>query len=179
MAEALEKLLAAKGVGNEAYKTKDYDTAIKEYAVAVKLLPPLPEEDDSDDEETRGMQAAVSAADPELLKQGAVVLCNQSAAFMGVNKPIPALAAAQKAGQYDPSNWKGHWRSGLAIMMMQPRLERSEQAISAFERVLALGDKVPAADQQNAKEALNRAKYRLEQGRDALDMPDMSGCVIA
>ena len=46
----LEKLLAAKGVGNEAYKTKDYDTAIKEYAVAVKLLPPLPEEDDSDDE---------------------------------------------------------------------------------------------------------------------------------
>ena len=66
MAEAgsmLEKLLAAKGVGNEAYKTKDYDTAIKEYAVAVKLLPPLPEEDDSDDEETRGMQAAVSAAD--------------------------------------------------------------------------------------------------------------------
>ena len=114
-----------------------------------------------------------------LLKQGAVVLCNQSAAFMGVNKPIPALGAAQKAGQYDPSNWKAHWRTGLAIMMMQPRLERSEQAISAFERVLALGDKVPAADQQNAKEALNRAKYRLEQGRDALDMPDMSGCIIA
>ena len=30
------------------------------------------------------------------------------------------------------------------------------------------------AQKQNAKEALNRAKYRLEQGKDALDMPDMS-----
>ena len=49
----------------------------------------------------------------------------------------------------------------------------SEQAIEAFEHVLALGDAVPAADQQNAREALNRARYRLEQGKDALDMPDV------
>jgi hypothetical protein len=63
-------------------------------------------------------------------------------------------------------------------MMMQPRLERSEQAIAAFERTLACPS-LPASEQQNAKEALNRAKYRLEQGKDALDMPDMGTCCIS
>ena len=63
-------------------------------------------------------------------------------------------------------------------MMMQPRLERSEQAIAAFERTLACPT-LPESEQTNAKEALNRAKYRLEQGKDALDMPDMANCVIS
>jgi hypothetical protein len=165
---ALESLLAAKQVGNDAYKVKDYEAAIKGYGPAVKLMPRLPEDDDSDDDERKELEAGVSAADPDLLKQGAVVLCNRAASYMALNKPIPALADAQLAGRYDTSNWKAHWRTGLALMMMKPRLERSEQAIAAFERVLALGDKVPAADQTNAREALNRARYRLEQGKDAV-----------
>jgi len=175
----LEALLQAKAEGNEAYKAKEYEKAIAGYAKGVKLLPQLPEDDDSDDEERQTMEAAVAACEPELLKQGAVVLCNRAAAYMGLSKPIPALADAQAASRYDKSNWKAHWRTGLALMMMKPRLERSEQAIEAFERVLNLGDVVPAADQQNAKEALNRARYRLEQGKDALDMPDMSGCCVS
>ena len=82
-------------------------------------------------------------------------------------------ADAQRAAACDPTNWKAHWRTGLSLMMMAPRLERSEQAIAAFERTCACPT-LPESEKQNAKEALNRAKYRLEQGKDALDMPDMS-----
>ena len=112
------------------------------------------------------------------MKQGAVVLCNRAACYMAINKPIPALADAQRAGSFDPDNWKAHWRTGVSLMMMKPRLERSEQAIAAFERTLKCPT-LPESEQQNAKEALNRAKYRLEQGKDALDMPDMSNCCIS
>ena len=65
--------------------------------------------------------------DPAMRKQGAIVLCNRAAAYMADSKPIPALADAQRASDVDPSNWKSHWRVGLALMMMKPRLERSEQ----------------------------------------------------
>ena len=102
-----------------------------------------------------------------------IVLCNRAASYMALNKPIPANADATRAAACDATNWKSHWRTGLSLMMMGPRLERSEQAIAAFERTLACPT-LPASEQQNAKEALNRAKYRLEQGKDALDMPDMA-----
>ena len=170
------KLLEFKGKGNEFYKAKEYESAIKEYGEAAKLLPRFPLDDDSDDE---GPTAAeiMAGLDPELLKQGAIVLCNRAASYMALNKPIPALADAQRAAACDPTNWKAHWRTGLSLMMMKPRLERSEKAIEAFERTLKCPT-LPESEQQNAKEALNRAKYRLEQGKDALDMPDMANCSI-
>jgi len=181
MSEALTKLLEHKAAGNELYKAKDFEGAVKEYAKAVVDVPKF-EDEDSDDEgpskATSGGKDDMAKSDPELLKQGAVVLCNRAASYMALNKPIPANADAQRASMCDPTNWKAHWRTGLSLMMMAPRLERSEQAISAFERTLACPT-LPESEQQNAKEALNRAKYRLEQGRDALDMPDMANCVIS
>jgi len=172
------ELLKHKAVGNEFYKKADYEGAIKAYSEAVKVLPRFPDDDDSDDE--GGPSAAELAAkmDPELMKQGAIVLCNRAASYMGLKKAIPANADAQRAAACDPTNWKAHWRTGLSLMMMAPRLERSEQAIAAFERTLACPS-LPESEKTNAKEALNRAKYRLEQGKDALDMPDMSNCIIA
>ena len=99
------------------------------HADAKKLAPPVDADEmaaklfgDSEDE------APMDGMDADLLKQGAIVLCNRAAAYMGDNKPIPALADAQRAADCDPSNWKAHWRQGLALMMMKPRLERSEQA---------------------------------------------------
>ena len=106
------------------------------------------------------------------------MLCNRAASYMAQNKPIPALADAQRAAMFDDTNWKAHWRTGLSLMMMAPRLERSEQAIAAFERTQKCAT-LPASEHQNVKEALNRAKYRLEQGKDALDMPDMSNCIVS
>ena len=176
MAVSLETLMAHKATGNDLYsKQKDYAGAIAEYTKAVAGMP-LYQDDDSDDEEPSGPKVADMEA--EVLKQGAIVLCNRAACHMAMNKPIPALADAQRASQFDATNWKGHWRTGVSLMMMAPRLERSEQAIEAFERTLKCPT-LPASEQQNAREALNRAKYRLEQGKDALDMPDMSNCCIS
>jgi len=171
-------LLEHKAAGNECYKQKDYEGAIKAYSEAVKLVPRFPDDNDSDDEGGPSAAELAAKCDPELLKQGAIVLCNRAASYMGMNKPIPANADAQRAAACDSTNWKAHWRTGLSIMMMAPRLERSEKAIEAFERTLACPT-LPASEQQNVREALNRAKYRLEQGRDALDMPDMSNCCIS
>ena len=166
------QLLQHKQVGNECYKAKDYTGAIKAYGEAVKVLPRFPDDDDSDDEGGPSAAEIAAQCEPELLKQGAIVLCNRAACYMALNKPIPANADAQRAAACDPTNWKAHWRTGVSLMMMAPRLERSEQAIAAFERTLACPT-LPESEQTNAKEALNRAKYRLEQGKDALDMPDM------
>ena len=172
-------LLKFKAEGNEAYKAKDYEAATAAYSKGIKHgnVPSFP--DDSDDDEG-GPSAAdiMKSTDPELLKQGAVVLCNRAASYMGLNKPIPALADAQRASSCDPTNWKAHWREGLCLMMMQPRLERSEHAITAFENTQKCAS-LPESEKTNVQEALNRAKYRLEQGKDALDMPDMSVSVAS
>jgi len=160
-----------KAAGNEAYKAKDFDKAIKAYTLAVAPLPLL--DDDSDDD-----APPPPKPDPELLKQGAVVLCNRAACYMALNKPIAAVADAQRAADFDKDNWKAHWRWGVSLMMQTPSIQRSQQAISAFERTLGCPS-LPDSERSNAQEALTRAKYRLEQGRDALDMPDMSNCCVS
>ena len=118
MADSLQRLDAFKDEGNGYYKAGELTSAVAAYAKGVALLP---DPDDSEDE------AAPAELEPEMRKQGAVLLCNRAAAYMADNKPIPALADAQRASDIDPSNWKSHWRIGLALMMMKPRLERSEQ----------------------------------------------------
>ena len=63
-------------------------------------------------------------------------------------------------------------------MMMKPRLERSEQAIAAFERTKA-SPTLPAGERENVNKALVHAQYRLKEGQDSLDMPDMANCVVS
>ena len=58
---------------------------------------------------------------------------------MADKKAIRALADAQRAVIFDPTNWKAHWRTGLSLMMLAPRLERTEQAITAFEVRVVMG----------------------------------------
>ena len=173
MAISADDLVAFKNEGNEAYKQKNYADAIAGYSKAVKLLPDL---EDPEDADTEGVPR--SSVEPEVLKQGAIIMCNRAAAYMGDSKPIPALADAQRASDFDPSNWKAHWRCGLSIMMMKPRLERSEQAIAAFERTLKCAS-LPDGERENVRKALQHAEYRLKEGKDSLDMPDMSNCVVS
>ena len=58
---------------------------------------------------------------------------------MADKKAIRGLADAQRAAIFDPTNWKAHWRTGLSLMMLAPRLERTEQAITAFEVRVVVG----------------------------------------
>ena len=50
--------------------------------------------------------------------------------------------------------------------------------MAAFERTRQCPS-LPAAEVENVDQAIVRAKYRLKEGQDSLDMPDMSNCVIA
>ena len=99
--DMLATLLEHKAAGNAAYQQKDYDGAVAAYSKGVKLLPYL---DDEDDDEG----ATVASLSEDVKKQGAVVLCNRAAAFMGMGKKkaVAALADAQRAADFDPSNWK-------------------------------------------------------------------------
>lgn len=166
MADLLEQLLAIKAEGNEEYKKQAYPEAIAAYSRAVKLLPDLDDEEDA------------AALPPELCKQAAIILCNRSASYLYENKAVKALADAQLAADFDAMNWKSHWRQGLALMKMEPRLERSEKAVAAFDRTLAC-DSLPASERENALRAKAAAEYRLREGRDALDMPSMENCVVS
>ncbi|KAJ1627434.1 hypothetical protein T492DRAFT_842368 [Pavlovales sp. CCMP2436] len=159
--QIVAQLLELKVEGNAYYSSKDYLKAIAVYSRGVALLPDL----DDDDEES------LAKLTPELVQQGAVILCNRSAAFMGEKKAVAALADAQLACDYDMTNWKAHWRAGLAFMQLEPRLERSEKAIASFEATL-LCTSLPAAERDTVCRALEAAQYRLREGVDSLDTPD-------
>ena len=107
----LDELLAAKTEGNEHYKAQAFPEAIAAYGKAVKRLP------DPDDDEP---------IDPELAKTAAVVLCNRAACHIALQKAVPALADAQLASDFDPANWKTHWRQGMSLMMMSTSIQRAE-----------------------------------------------------
>ena len=62
-------------------------------------------------------------------------------------------------------------------MMMEPSIQRSEQAVAAFERTQAC-PALPESERENVAKALGHAQYRLREGRDSLDMPDMSNCIL-
>ena len=51
------------------------------------------------------------------------------------------------------------------------------QAVAAFERTLRC-ETLPEAEKENVSQALAHAQYRLREGRDAVEMPDMSHCAI-
>ena len=59
----------------------------------------------------------------------------------------------------------------------EPRPQK-QSAVAAFERARKC-EALPAGEVENVEQGIARAKYRLKEGQDALDMPDMSNCVIA
>lgn len=169
---ALKLLTAQKAVGNTHYSAREFELAVAAYSLAAEHLPAAFFDEDEPP------PAILSAALISLRQQGAVVYANRAAAQMGLNKAVAALADAQRACDLDPSYWKAHWRCGLALMMMGVRLERSEQAVAAFQRALRC-EGLPPAERGNVQRALDAAEYRLREGRDALDMPDMSTCTVS
>lgn len=166
----LEQIGSLKATGEAATVSGDPEAAIKAFSAAVKLLPYVPDPEDSEDEWEGDPPAG------DVLKLAGVVGVLLSEAQLGAKKHIQALAAAQKAARCDPSNWKAHWQTGLSIMLLQPKITRSKMAVKAFEMTLALQDQLTEEEIANAKTALERAQTRLQKGRDDLPMPE--GCVL-
>ena len=64
--------------------------------------------------------------------------------------------------EVDPTNWKGHWRKGVALMSMSQRKFRTQQAIEAFQNCrdcLTL----PATKRDEVLAELTKAQQRLNR----------------
>jgi tetratricopeptide (TPR) repeat protein len=135
-----------KAEGNKAFSANDYDAAVKSY--------------------TRCVNALKKADKPPI----ASILGNRSASYLALKRWVPASWDAQCAVEADSTWWKGHWRHGVALMSMAPRMERSQQAVNAFERCAAC-DGLSAEKKEEVAVALERAKVRLQDGKDRTPMP--------
>ena len=140
------KVLQWKTTGNSFFSAGDYDSAVKDYTRCVNAL-------------------KKSDRPPNV-----AILANRSASYLALKKFVPASWDAQCAAQADPTFWKAHWRHGVALMSMAPRTERSEQAVGAFERCAACAT-LPKDKVEEVNTALDRARVRLQEGKDKTPLP--------
>ena len=187
----LVQINSLKDEGNRCFQRKDINGAAEAYNRAIRLAPRPPgggvmnsssDSEDDDGVAARGSRNAVHAseeaemvADPALSAACAVVYLNRSLCLYKLKKFVASLMDAQAAAKYDPSNWKCHWRSGLALAHMAARLERSEQMVANFELCLA-SPTLPPGEHERVVKCLEGARHRLATGKDAVQMPEQ--CVV-
>ena len=181
VSETCEQIAALRATGDAALAKDDREAAIAAYTAAGKLVPTPADPNDSDEDDG-------DAPPPrDVLVAGAAVLSALAEAHVAARNAaedqptrrghaMRAVAAGQKAARCDPGNWRGHWFTGVAIMMLQPKIPRSKQAVAAFEAVVALEADLDEAQKADARKALEAARLRLQKGRDDLPMPE--GCVV-
>lgn len=148
---ALGSVAKTKAEGGEFFKAGNYDEALKSYTACVKTL------------KDAG------------LPRDAIILANRSATYLALKRYVPACHDAMQSAEADPTNWKAHWRQGVAIMSMQAKKFRTKQAIEAFEKC-AQCESLPDNKRAEVRQALNAAKARLEAQDAETPMPDMSNC---
>ena len=107
---ATEEAAAMKATGNTAFGAGNYEEALESYTAAVNAL-------------------KVVRADRDPL-----ILLNRSATYLALKRYVPALYDANQAADVDPTNWKAHWRQGVALGGMARKSFRAKQAIAAFEK---------------------------------------------
>jgi tetratricopeptide (TPR) repeat protein len=150
--QAIAEALAQKDLGNEAFKSGDYDSALESYTAAVNV-----------------MKAAKCKLDP-------VILLNRSATYLALKRYVPALYDANQAGEIDPTNWKAHWRQGMALGGMARKSFRAKQAVAAFSKCAAC-ESLPDSKKAEVNAALQKARQVMQAIDDATPMPDMSNCM--
>lgn len=148
---ATEEAQALKTAGNAAFGKQDFAEALVHYSAAVKLL-----------KDTH-------------CPRDALILLNRSATYLALKRFVPALHDATQAAQVDATNWKAHWRAGVALLSMTKKKFRTQQAVEALERCAACAT-LPADKKDEVNRELRRAKQLLEQ-QDAETPPaDLSNC---
>jgi len=105
------KVAQTKEAGNQAFKNKAYQDAIKLYSMSADMAGGRPV-----------FEANVYARD-EL----ALALCNRSAAYLGAGEYVNALVDAEAVIQLKRPWIKGHFRKGKAMQAMG-RLEEAREA---------------------------------------------------
>jgi len=148
-AEALE----LKAQGNAAFAAADWGAALTSYTSAVNILK--------------------KAGCP----RDSLILLNRSATYLALKRYVPAHYDATQAAEVDESNWKAHWRQGVALGGMTQKSFRAKQAIAAFDRCLKCPS-LPENKRAEVSAALAKAKEVLQAIDDATPMPDMSNCAV-
>ena len=148
---AKEAAQALKAKGNEAFAASQFDDAAAKYTQALNSL---------------------KAAG---LPMDTLILLNRSASYLGLKRYVPALNDANIAAELDATNWKAHWRKGVALMAMSQRLFRSKQAVQAFEACLACGT-LPDNKVAEVQGELRKARARAEQQEAETPPADLSKC---
>ncbi|KAK9765388.1 hypothetical protein K7432_006326 [Basidiobolus ranarum] len=111
-----EAITQLKTQGNECYKNKRYEDAIKCYTQAIEFSNLRPPWD----------------ASQLLLEESTVLLCNRAACYLEIKKYLEAYYDTEAVTQLR-RNWaKGHFRKGKALV----GLERYSEAVEAFEFAL-------------------------------------------
>ena len=136
--KAIENAASLKQEGNVFFGTNDFANALLKYTAAVSELK--------------------SAGCPSDCN----ILLNRSATYLALKRYVPALHDASQAAEIDPSNWKSHWRKGVALMSMTKKTFRSKQAIEAFEKCKAC-ESLPANKVEEVQQALDKARERWTQ----------------
>jgi len=149
---AVLEAAASKALGNEAFGQQNFDAALENYTAAVNV-----------------MKAAKCNQDP-------LILLNRSATYLALKRYVPALYDANQAGEIDPTNWKAHWRQGVALGGMARKSFRAKQAIAAFDKCAAC-EGLPENKKAEVAQALQKARAVMQAIDDATPMPDMSNCM--
>ena len=149
-AEALvAQVQEAKTAGNGLYQSKDWGAAARAYSAGLRHVPDL-------EEVEMPLEARQACA---------VLYTNRSAARYALGQHVASLSDALCAQELDPTWWKAHWRVGSALLKMEPRVERSEQMIAAFQLCVD-SPTLPEAQRDRMGKYLENAKHRLRTGKD-------------
>ena len=109
------------------------------------------------------------------LPKDSILLLNRSASYLGIKKYVSALSDANQAASLDPTNWKAHWRKGVALMAMSQRLFRTKMAVAAFQDCLKCKT-LPANKVKEVEAELGKALKRLEKQEEDAPAADLSKC---
>eukprot|EP01038_Epipyxis_sp_PR26KG_P008608 gene8608-11632_t len=147
-----DRCLELKAVGNDFFSKANYEEALLKYSEAVKEL-----------------KLASLPKDP-------LILLNRCATYLALKRYVPALNDANQAIEIDPTNWKGYWRKGVALMAMSQRKFRTKQAIEAFQSCLVC-ETLPTGKRDEVTTELNKAQQRLANQDEATPPADLSNCM--
>ena len=149
---ASEQAESLKSLGNDSFGQQDYESALKYYTEAINLLK------------------------KSSCPKNSVILLNRSATYLALKRYVPANFDAAQAAEIEPTNWKAHWRQGVALCAMTKKAFRCKQAIEAFEKCLNCGT-LPKNKVAETEAALAKARHLLEQIEANTPLPDMSNCL--
>ncbi len=131
------KIVSLKNEADNHFRSKSYEDAVNAYGACLKL------------------------AESSGLPVDAVILLNRSAAYLALKKYASACRDVTRSAKIDATNWKAHWRRGVALMAMPQRQFRTKYAIEAFEECMRC-ENLPLDKRSDVEKQCADAQSRLE-----------------